>query len=130
MKCVGFTNKILFFSDVKKEISTLSTRAKLRKKTVENFIILPNHLISDLIEATENEDKNLKFETKAHFCPHISTENPPNSIQDLNHLFVTIMENPKEIIDEFVEFCENFCLALVRFDSSSLSIKTKSTIHS
>ena len=83
-----------------------------------------------MIEATENEDKNLKFETKAHFCPHISNENPPNSIQDLNHLFVTIMENPKEIIDEFVEFCENFCLALVKFDSSSLSIKTKSTIHS
>ena len=123
MKCL-----IIIFSDVKKEISNLATRAKLKKKKiVENFIILPNHLINDLIEATE--EQNLKFETKAHFCPHISTENPPNSIQDLNHLFVTIMENPKKIIDEVVEFCENFCLALVKFDSS-LSIKTKSTLHS
>ena len=95
----------------------MSTRAKLKKNTVENFVILPNHLISDLIEATEEEEEKLKFETKAHFCPHISTENPPNFIEDFNHLFVTIMENPKEIIHQFVEFCENFCLALVKFDS-------------
>ena len=119
---------------MKREIVALSTRAKLKKRTVENYIMLPNHKISDIIEATS--ENQLKFETKALFCPHLSTENPPDLIEDLNEIILTILDGkPMEFVNSIINSFENFCLALVKFDSLSDSIstvhyKTKGTISS
>ena len=49
-----------------------------------------------------------------------------SSIEDLHHMFMTILEEPKEIVNATINFLGNFCLALVKFDSLTDSI---STVH-
>ena len=110
------------FSDVRRELNALATRAKLKKGTVENFVIIPNHLVEDLQEATE---ETLKLDKKAVFCPHISTENPPNVVNDLHQVYMTILEsNPQAFISSISGLFENFCLALIKFESLTESIST------
>ena len=65
---------------VKNEIFALTTRAKL-KKNVENFIVLPIHLLEELQNSLRSD--GIKFKSLAYFFPHVSLDEPPDISEEL-----------------------------------------------
>lgn len=76
-------------SDVRREIVALSTRAKLKKTTVENFIVLPSHMFDEVEEMLEGQ---VKFSPVAYFFPHVSIESPPDITDEITDIVAQITD--------------------------------------
>jgi len=108
---------------VKNEIFALTTRAKL-KKNVENFIVLPIHLLEELQNSLRSD--GIKFKSLAYFFPHVSLDEPPDISEELFELFLQlkdgqVLNDPFAIFDTFFNILGHFGLSVYKIESSATS---------
>ena len=108
---------------VKNEIFALTTRAKL-KKNVENFIVLPIHLLEELQNSLRSD--GIKFKSLAYFFPHVSLDEPPDISEELFELFLQlkdgqVLNDPFAIFDTFFNILGHFGLSVYKIETTATS---------
>ena len=96
--------------NVSDKLVALGSRSKYLRnfKHVENYVVLPNHLIRDL---EKESGEGLVFDPVLNVFPHLSTENMPSF--DLSGLVPAILADPVEALWKPLSDCS---LSLFRVD--------------
>ena len=113
---------------VKSEILALNTRAKL-KKNVENFIVLPIHLLDELENSLRSD--GIKFKSLAYFFPHVSLDEPPDISEEMLEMFFHIKDgqilwDPYAVFDTFFNLIGHFGLSLYEIQNT---VSETSSVH-
>ncbi len=116
---------------VRNEMLALATRAKL-KKNVENFLVVPTHLVHDLEKHLEGE---VDMKSVAYFFPHVSMESIPNLGEEVNKLLIEltdcrVLTDFSGIFHAFFNLLGHFGLSLYKFEShaaESTTVNVRST---
>ena len=106
---------------VKNEVFALTTRAKL-KKNVENFIVLPIHLLDELENSLRSD--GIKFKSLAYFFPHVSLDEPPNITDEMYELLFHIKDGQVfgdvfAIFDTFFNILGHFGLSIYQIQDTT-----------
>lgn len=120
-------------TDVKNELLQLSTRAKL-KRNVENFIVLPSHLLEELIEHQAIREKGIQMKSVAYFFPHVSIESLPNLSQEMEELSTQILDGrvlTDGIFTSIFNLIGHFGLSIYKFelkDKADISVEMRTKV--